>query len=327
MIVGLGAYLLYQRWLVWRSDHPDHHHHHHHHHHPDEDHHHHHAPPNRLTWRALITLGISGGLVPCPDAIAILLVAIAINRIGLGLSLIVAFSLGLALVLIVIGLVMVHSRQLFDRLDTVGRLAPLMPVVSAVVVLLLGLGLTVNALWGGETFAADEIAIGQEAAPIDPDPATETLPSFNIDQAAILFVGRDADNLNQLFITYPNQETPQPLTGERAGITDFDVAANRFTVAYTAIRPEGGTDLYAINADGSGRHKLVDCTDATCAQPIWSPDDSRLVYQRLLLTGDASSRGSAPSGGLIRPPARPLLFFKIRNWPDSTLVGHPMVSG
>ena len=65
---------------------------------------HSHEVPETITWRSLIALGISGGLVPCPDAIAILLVAIAINRIILGLALIISFSLGLAVVLIVIGL-------------------------------------------------------------------------------------------------------------------------------------------------------------------------------------------------------------------------------
>ena len=93
-----------------------------------------------------MTLGVSGGLVPCPDAIAILLVAIAINRIALGLSLIVAFSFGLAVVLIAIGIAMVHSRRLFDKMDAFGRWAPVMPVISALIVLGLGLVLTISAL-------------------------------------------------------------------------------------------------------------------------------------------------------------------------------------
>ena len=76
---------------------------------------HSHDLPESITWGSLVALGISGGLIPCPDAIAILLVAVAINRIVLGLALIVSFSLGLAVVLVIIGLLMVNGRRLFDR--------------------------------------------------------------------------------------------------------------------------------------------------------------------------------------------------------------------
>ncbi len=118
---------------------PDHHHH-------EHGHDHSHEIPEAITWRSLITLGISGGLVPCPDAIAILLVAIAINRILVGLALIISFSLGLAIVLIVIGLLMVNGSRLFTRSDAFNRLTPVMPMVSAGIVLILGFGLTYGAV-------------------------------------------------------------------------------------------------------------------------------------------------------------------------------------
>ena len=57
-----------------------------------------------------MALGVSGGIVPCPAALVVLLSAVSMQRIGLGLLLIVAFSVGLAAVLIVIGLLMVYAR-------------------------------------------------------------------------------------------------------------------------------------------------------------------------------------------------------------------------
>jgi len=105
-----------------------------------------------LSWRNLISLGVSGGLVPCPDALAILLLAMSLNRIAFGLSIILAFSLGLAAVLIAIGLVTVTGRSLLDRFAApyqtlrVGRLARWISPASALVVVILGLIMVVQVM-------------------------------------------------------------------------------------------------------------------------------------------------------------------------------------
>ena len=64
-----------------------------------------------MTWRSLLALGVSGGLLPCPAALVVMLGAIALNRVGFGLLLIVAFSLGLAGALTAIGVLMVRARR------------------------------------------------------------------------------------------------------------------------------------------------------------------------------------------------------------------------
>ena len=65
---------------------------------------HSHLPPGAdgspITWKSLLALGISGGLLPCPSALVMLLSASALGNVGLGMTLVVAFGLGLALVLI-----------------------------------------------------------------------------------------------------------------------------------------------------------------------------------------------------------------------------------
>ena len=75
-----------------------------------------------VTWRSLLALGISGGLLPCPSALVVMLGAIALQRVLLGLVLIVAFSAGLAATLSAIGLAMVYSGRLAGRLATRLRL-------------------------------------------------------------------------------------------------------------------------------------------------------------------------------------------------------------
>jgi ABC-type nickel/cobalt efflux system permease component RcnA len=54
---------------------------------------HHHHLPERPGVGALLALGISGGIVPCPAALALLLAAIANGAIAAGIGLVIAFSL------------------------------------------------------------------------------------------------------------------------------------------------------------------------------------------------------------------------------------------
>jgi len=99
-----------------------------------------------VTLRSLLALGISGGLLPCPSALVVLLSAIALDRVGYGLLLVFAFSLGLAGVLTAIGLIFVHARSLTKRFPRQGKIVRVLPAVSAAFISLAGLGITVRAL-------------------------------------------------------------------------------------------------------------------------------------------------------------------------------------
>jgi nickel/cobalt transporter (NicO) family protein len=138
LVVALGARLVWTRWKLRSGErHDDHHH----------DHHHHHLPPKDVRPGDLVAMGVSGGLVPCPEALGVMLIAVGVGRIGLGLALIVAFSFGLAAVLIAIGVLLVRSKSRLDRLGKPGsRWQRLLPLVSAVIVTLLGVGIVVNGL-------------------------------------------------------------------------------------------------------------------------------------------------------------------------------------
>jgi len=94
----------------------------------------------------LFTLGITGGIIPCPAALVVLLSAFALHRIGLGFFLIVAFSVGLAAVLIGFGMLMVFARRFMTRLHIDGPLTRRwLPVASSAFITALGLILTVQA--------------------------------------------------------------------------------------------------------------------------------------------------------------------------------------
>jgi len=93
-----------------------------------------------------LALGISGGILPCPSALVLLLAAVSLNRTGFGIVLVLAFSLGLAAVLTVVGLLFVKGSRLLQRVPQAGRWAQVLPVLSALVILVLGIGLTAEAV-------------------------------------------------------------------------------------------------------------------------------------------------------------------------------------
>ncbi|HNC44125.1 MAG TPA: hypothetical protein PLU80_08165, partial [Acidobacteriota bacterium] len=199
IVVGVGLRMVLSRArlaMAGPGHSHDHHHDHHSHDHHDHDHshaHHHHGigvhthdghthshlPPGAddepVTWRSLLALGISGGLLPCPSALVLLLSAISLHRVGYGLLLVLAFSFGLAGVLTVIGLAFVYAGRFFEsktKESTNGTIADLSrlalrytPVLSAVVVTCLGIIICIQTLPDFKSLA------GPSASPVIQSPS------------------------------------------------------------------------------------------------------------------------------------------------------------
>ena len=155
IIAGLGIYLMFQRWRGKHHDHkhvhshPHPHDHVHSHPHLHKHHSHSHEPHAnpKVSPRQLLALGITGGVVPCPAALVVLLSAIALHRVAFGLFLIFAFSIGLAAVLIAIGLLMVYARRFMSRVSGEGQIITRwLPVASAVFITFLGFAIALRAL-------------------------------------------------------------------------------------------------------------------------------------------------------------------------------------
>ena len=77
--------------------------------------------PDEVTMAGLVALGASGGLVPCPTALVLLLSSVSLGRVGLGLILLVAFSAGLAVVLTAIGLIVLYAKHLLPNREKTAR--------------------------------------------------------------------------------------------------------------------------------------------------------------------------------------------------------------
>jgi nickel/cobalt transporter (NicO) family protein len=153
LVVGIGLTVMRSRFARWRAARaqaalePEGHEAGHRHEHQG----HHHHPDGPITMRSLIGLGVSGGIVPCPSALVVLIAAISQHRLGLGMVLIVAFSLGLAATLTSIGLAVVFGGRLISRLRPERRIfgsrfAGALPALSASAIVLAGVLITSKAI-------------------------------------------------------------------------------------------------------------------------------------------------------------------------------------
>lgn len=100
-------------------------------------------PSSPLSRRGLMALAFSGGILPSPSALVVLLASVSLGRTALGLTLIAAFSLGLASALVGVGVLTLRARDIAERRLT-ERAARLLPVVSAGAILAMGVFLTVR---------------------------------------------------------------------------------------------------------------------------------------------------------------------------------------
>ncbi|MBI2806429.1 MAG: hypothetical protein HYX68_15725 [Planctomycetes bacterium] len=146
IVTGMGFWLLLQR-LAGRADHihldgGDHHHHGHHHHHPQ-------AGTNAVGWWGLTLLGITGGLIPCWDAVGVLTLTVGSNQLWLVLPAVLVFSAGLAIVLVAIGILVVQVPRFAESRFGNERLLRALPIVSAILVTMMGLWLCYEAAHGG----------------------------------------------------------------------------------------------------------------------------------------------------------------------------------
>lgn len=180
MIVGVGLWVMasrFRRWRAmraeviggeaaqghWHADEHEHPHPHGHSHGHDHDHshdhghshghgqHHHHHGDAPIRARELLGLGVSGGLVPCPSALVVLIAAISQHRLGFGILLILAFSFGLAATITAIGLATIWGKRLIAQLRPErrlfgGRITGALPALSAGVIVVAGVLIALRAI-------------------------------------------------------------------------------------------------------------------------------------------------------------------------------------
>ena len=140
LIVIVGATLLWQRLQALREGEAEE---------GEEEEQHNPLPENaQVSLKSLLVLGVTGGIIPCPSALVVMLSAVALHRIAFGLCLIIAFSLGLAAVLTAIGMLIVKLKGSLQRLPIQGKILAKLPIFSAGLVTLVGLILLIRSFSG-----------------------------------------------------------------------------------------------------------------------------------------------------------------------------------
>ncbi len=229
-----------------------------------------------ISWKSLIALGISGGLVPCPDAIAILLIAVTINKIAFGLGLILSFSLGLAIVLILIGIVMVESKQIFARLQWFSKVSFIVPVISALVVLILGATLSISAI---KKFPDNFPLFSKEES---------------LENTYITYLSVDEAYHKQLYLIPALGGEIRQITNGNTGVWNYQVSPAGNSLIYSV--PDGGTgsELWYWGADLPAPKRILHCPEESCSDVLWSPNREQILYSRLSF-GDEQAYLGIPS--------------------------------
>ena len=241
------------------------------HHHGDGKLHSHAVPEGPLTARGLVAMGVSGGLVPCPEALGIMILAVGLNHIALGLGLIVAFSLGLASVLIGLGILLVRSRTLLDRIGSRGgAIQRWLPLLSAAVVFVLGIGITVKGLGSIEGLGT----------------ATDTT-AFRI-AASLAVLAAGAIGLAWWLWRWRRQEDRM-----RQPSLAISTSTGSTALVPLAMLPPRYQDGHAVSSAPMSAAPLVfDETGQVAWDRIWGHDDADQPFCHLALAGGPPHRGT-----------------------------------
>ena len=93
-----------------------------------------------MTTAQVVLFGITGGLIPCPGAITVLLLCLQLKKLALGAVVVLCFSIGLALTMVASGVVAAISvKQVSKRFSGFGELVRQAPYVSGAIILCVGL--------------------------------------------------------------------------------------------------------------------------------------------------------------------------------------------
>ena len=91
-------------------------------------------------------MGVTGGIVPCPGALFVMMIALTSGAVWTGLYLITVFSVGLALTLMAVGITVVKGRGVIDKYSPNPTIIQIVPIFTSLLIAFVGLGFLINGL-------------------------------------------------------------------------------------------------------------------------------------------------------------------------------------
>jgi Tol biopolymer transport system component len=104
-------------------------------------------------------------------------------------------------------------------------------------------------------------------------------------------LSEDDDGQKQLVVSGADGENKRVLTDAPRGVNDYSLSPDRSQVIYVRQAADRGVSLWLVRVDGSGSREVTTCAPADCSQPVWSPDGSKVVYERMDIAGESSRLG------------------------------------
>lgn len=117
------------------------------------------ADRNVTTWQ-IVLFGLTGGLIPCPAAITVLLLCLQLKEFTLGFALVLCFSIGLAITLVTVGaLAALSVRHATKRWSWFSTLARRAPYVSSLLIIAVGIYIGIHGWQGLQVKAAAPVPV------------------------------------------------------------------------------------------------------------------------------------------------------------------------
>ena len=164
---------------------------------------------------------------------------------------------------------MVNSRRLFDRMGVFDRFVPILPMASALVVLALGVVLTTGA------FVQVKGNLNLTGA-----------DSGSMKEAQIVYLAGGPDQVKQLFITNITGGNPVLLSDAADNVVEYALSPDDTKAVYIVQTENLENKMWLVDIKSGVKNKLLDCTNALCSRPIWSPDGKRIVYEYIDLSAN-----------------------------------------
>lgn len=136
---------------------------------------------------------------------------------------------------------------------------------------------------------------------------------FHTAPLRILFMASDDQDRPQLYVTAATGGVITALTAAEVGVVDYSLSPDGRTIAYSAANADGGSDLWAVAADGSENGLLLACEAAQCRAPVWAPEGNRLLYERRA-PGDGESTAPPRLWWLAPATGETVSLFENSEW-------------